>query len=189
MRRHRLLAAVSIAAAITLLSGCYGPFRLTRKLHAFNGTVGPPMVQEVVFVAFCIVPVYGGAAMIDAIVLNSIEFWTGRPAIAEVATARDGSMVVVSSVPDGRVRIEHGNSTRWLVRTPDGVELRSETGRVVRAVRRTSDGGAKVVNGWGRTLLVLRADELRKAVEGGTASARAFAEERAEQAAPVLALR
>ena len=61
-----------------LLSGCYGSFKLTKSLHEWNGTVGDKFVNELVFLAFVIVPVYEVATLADALVLNTIEFWGGQ---------------------------------------------------------------------------------------------------------------
>lgn len=63
-----------------LLSGCYGPFNLTRQLHRWNGQVGDKYVNELVFLALTILPlpVYGVAVLADMVIFNSIEFWTGR---------------------------------------------------------------------------------------------------------------
>lgn len=58
-------------------SGCYGPFRLTKNLHEWNGTVGDKFINALVFFAFIVIPVYEVAVFIDGVVLNTIEFWTG----------------------------------------------------------------------------------------------------------------
>ncbi len=85
-----LMPALFVAA-----SGCYGPFALTKKLHKWNAGIGQQMAQnasnkkqkkqetrwatEGVFLAFVILPVYDAAILADAVVLNSMQFWTGRP--------------------------------------------------------------------------------------------------------------
>jgi hypothetical protein len=63
-------------------SGCYGPFRLTKNLHEWNGTVGDKFTNALVFFAFVVIPVYEVAVLVDGIVLNTIEFWTGDNPIA-----------------------------------------------------------------------------------------------------------
>lgn len=77
-RTHRYgIALVSLACFV---SGCYGPFNLTRQLHRWNGQVGDKYVNELVFLALTILPlpVYGVAVLADMVIFNSIEFWTGR---------------------------------------------------------------------------------------------------------------
>lgn len=58
-------------------TGCYGPFRLTKNLHEWNGTVGDKFINALVFFAFIVIPVYEVAVLVDGVVLNTIEFWTG----------------------------------------------------------------------------------------------------------------
>lgn len=69
---------IALLLVAVVMNGCYGSFKLTRSLWDWNGTVGDKFVNELVFLAFNIVPVYGVAAFADALVLNSIEFWSGN---------------------------------------------------------------------------------------------------------------
>ena len=65
------------------LSGCFAGFHLTQKVYQFNDDVSEnKWVDEVVFLGLNIVPVYGLATFADAIVFNSIEFWTGKNVIS-----------------------------------------------------------------------------------------------------------
>ena len=76
--RARFMALV-LAAVICISSvGCFGSFNLTRTVYNFNNDVSEQKwVKEVVFLGLLFVPVYGVASFVDAIVVNSIEFWTG----------------------------------------------------------------------------------------------------------------
>lgn len=77
-RTHRV-GAILVAGGL-LMSGCYGPFNLTRQLHTWNGQVGDKYVNELVFLAFTVMPlpIYGVAVLADMLIFNAIEFWTGR---------------------------------------------------------------------------------------------------------------
>lgn len=76
MTRKYRFGALLLAAA--MLSGCYGPFLLTKKLHHWNGQVSENRwVVEGVFLVCAWLPVYGIATLADAIIFNSVEFWTG----------------------------------------------------------------------------------------------------------------
>ncbi len=75
-------AVVLTLASSLFLSSCIGSFGLTGKVYEFNKGVGNKFVNELVFLAMCIIPVYEVTLFIDAIVLNSIEFWTGNNPIA-----------------------------------------------------------------------------------------------------------
>ena len=70
------MPVVSVVAA---LSSCYGPFRLTNKLHAWNGQVSQKkFVNELVFLGMCIIPAYEICILGDGLIFNSIEFWGGN---------------------------------------------------------------------------------------------------------------
>ena len=89
---------VAIAKGITLVtlllfvlavSGCYGGFYLTKALYKFNGEVkvsedhtANRVAQSGVMILLVIIPVYQLAALADAVIINSIEFWTGKNPMA-----------------------------------------------------------------------------------------------------------
>lgn len=76
--------AVLLSSSI-MFSSCVGSFALFHKVLDWNQSVGDKWVNELVFLALCVVPVYEIAWFIDGVVLNSIEFWTGdNPASADV---------------------------------------------------------------------------------------------------------
>ncbi len=77
MKRIKSTMIVASLAITLLLSSCYGPFKLTTSLHDWNGTIGDKWINSLVFVGLNIVPVYGIAATVDALILNTVEFWTG----------------------------------------------------------------------------------------------------------------
>ena len=76
-RSHRMVAGMLAAAMLS--SGCYGPFELTKKVHKWNGEVSDnKWVVELVFLVAAWLPVYGIATLADAVIFNSVEFWTGE---------------------------------------------------------------------------------------------------------------
>ncbi len=76
-RAHRI--ETWVLAAVLLVSGCYGPFNLTRRLYRWNGQVSQgKWEKEFVFILLAYVPVYGLTIAGDALVFNSMEFWTGK---------------------------------------------------------------------------------------------------------------
>lgn len=75
-RRARALTA--LVASVALLApapGCIGPFKALHAIHEFNQEPDSPWVEEAVFLAFIILPVYGIGALIDVLVLNPIDFF------------------------------------------------------------------------------------------------------------------
>ena len=87
MKKIAKLSVMMVAFSI-MFSSCIGSFQLTSKLKNFNDGIGSKWVNELVFVAFCIVPVYELSALADVLVLNSIEFWSGKKALADAGETK-----------------------------------------------------------------------------------------------------
>lgn len=128
---------ISVALVAALLgattSSCIGSFALSKKLLGWNNQVGSKIVNELVFVAFCIVPVYEVSLLADVLVINSIEFWSGSNPMAsgtKVIKGEDGDYLVkcdgkgytITSKNDGKsMRLNFDETAQtWSVETPDG---------------------------------------------------------------------
>ena len=107
---------VCLLSASLLGTSCIGSFQLTNKLLSWNRQIGNKFVNELVFFAFWVLPVYEVSALADVLVLNSIEFWSGTNPVAS------GTKVI------------EGNDGRYLVNCDGkGYTITSETdGSVVR---------------------------------------------------------
>ena len=95
-----------LLAAVILFSSCLGSFQLTNKVKKMNENIGNKWVNELVFIACCIVPVYEITLFVDAIVLNSIEFWTGKKALTNAGEKKivknsEGQNVEVTAMENG----------------------------------------------------------------------------------------
>mgnify|MGYP000051424745 FL=1 len=77
MKKFKTTAICAILSGSLLFSSCIGSFGLWNGLKDWNQGVGTKFVNEIVFLAFNIIPVYGVAYLADILVLNSIEFWSG----------------------------------------------------------------------------------------------------------------
>lgn len=108
MKRLKTIS-LSIALLFVTLSqqSCMGSFQLTNKLYDWNSTdVGGKWGSELVFVALIIIPVYEVALLADGIILNSIEFWSGKNPM----TMKDGEKETVILQKDDdtyEVSMEH----------------------------------------------------------------------------------
>ena len=77
-----------LAGAVLAATGCLGPFNLTDQLHHWNSnvcdpnTTGGKWCNEGIFLVCNIIPVYGVCILGDAIIFNSVEFWTGKNWVA-----------------------------------------------------------------------------------------------------------
>lgn len=78
MKKRILTVGIASVLAVSMIStSCIGSFALSNKLLSWNKQVGSKFVNEVVFFAFWILPVYEVAGLADILVINSIEFWSG----------------------------------------------------------------------------------------------------------------
>lgn len=101
MKKRYLSVAVilSLAASLTLTS-CLGSFALTNKVLSWNRQVGDKFVNEIVFFAMWVLPVYELSMLADVLVINSIEFWSGtNPVVAEakIIDGKDAQYLVASN--------------------------------------------------------------------------------------------
>lgn len=134
MRKSFLSVAVvcTLIGALTLPS-CIGSFGLTNKLLTWNNHVGSKFVNELVFFAFWIIPVYEISGLADLLVLNTIEFWSGDNPVAEgsrVIEGNDGKYLVltdengytITSQNDGStVRLDFNKEDKsWSIANADG---------------------------------------------------------------------
>ncbi|MDR3118837.1 MAG: DUF3332 domain-containing protein [Mediterranea sp.] len=89
MKRSLLsLALVCALCCGTLFSSCIGSFALFNNVKAWNQGIGNKFVNELVFVALHIIPVYEIAFIADILVINSIEFWDGENPVAGVGEVK-----------------------------------------------------------------------------------------------------
>ena len=118
MRRSHTMLAGLLAVAM-LASGCYGPFNLTRRLYTWNSQVGDKWEKELVFLLLVALPVYELTAFGDAVVFNSMEFWTGSNPVVPPS-----SMKKKSALPQTK-RLARGDQAVLLTytSTPAGAQL------------------------------------------------------------------
>lgn len=100
MKKYYLsIALVSALGASLMLQSCIGSFALTNKVLNWNRQVGDKWVNELVFFAFWVLPVYELSILADVLVINSIEFWSGEnPVVAEtkIIDGKDAKYMVQS---------------------------------------------------------------------------------------------
>lgn len=101
MKKKSLIIVTLVALSASLMmQSCIGSFALFNKVKAWNDHVGDKFVNEVVFVAMWILPVYELSFAADLFILNTIEFWSGEnPALAEtkVVDGKDAQYLVAKN--------------------------------------------------------------------------------------------
>lgn len=82
------MAATLMVCVAFVFSSCIGSFGLHSRLNNWNQQIGNKWVNELVFLAFNIVPVYPVCYLADALVINSIEFWSGSNPLASIGEVK-----------------------------------------------------------------------------------------------------
>ena len=81
MKMKNLKIATLLLAGTMVTSSCVGSFALFNKLAEWNKTATKSkFLNEIIFLV--ISPAYAICGAADALVLNSIEFWTGDNPVA-----------------------------------------------------------------------------------------------------------
>lgn len=78
----RILIALLGLVTVSASMNCYGGFVATRKLYNWNGSLGNKWINTIVMWVMIIVPVYAIATLVDFVILNTLEFWTGSNPLA-----------------------------------------------------------------------------------------------------------
>ena len=132
------------------MSGCYGRFPLTNAIYRWNGRItNNHVVNSIIMIVLAIIPVYWLAIVVDAIIINSIEFWDGnRMDISQTYEQPDGTTVVFApgKTPDEAVLTASKDGAIVVQRTyrREGLGVTSvldEKGAVVSRVTKDGKGG------------------------------------------------
>ena len=118
MKQSKLTLAIAITLACSMtFSSCIGSFALTNKVLSWNNQIGSKFVNELVFVAFWILPVYEISAIADVLVINTIEFWSGsNPVSANSTKVVDGK--------DARYLVQQDSKGYTIKNLNDNTEVR-----------------------------------------------------------------
>ncbi|MDH5673158.1 MAG: DUF3332 domain-containing protein [Myxococcales bacterium] len=194
MRRQLLLAA-----GLSLLSGCFGKFAATNALYDWNkGVSSNKWLRWLVFLVLIVLPVYSIFIFVDAIVLNTIEFWTGSNPLGGGHASIDDHHTLHSSRTDDPDVIRHelrkdGKLVRVLhVRRvgEHGMELLDEDMKPLASARSRGKDTVEVVDADGRRQSHLdsqQLDRLALALEAGLGPCQAMLESGAAADDPRLA--
>jgi hypothetical protein len=189
-RRVALTAALSLIA-----SGCFGEFAATRALYKWNaGVSDSKWLRWLVFLVLAILPVYGLFILADAIVINTIEFFSGTNPVSGSHLALSNGNTLTSTRTNDPNLIKHeehkdGKVVRtFYVRRVNEHELvlLDEKMRVLSRVQ-VKQRLATVYDGHGRVLASLDADQVDRAVAALKAGMPATDAVSAELDASVLA--
>ena len=183
MTRAQRISVGCVAVAL-FASGCYGPFNLTRRLYQWNSQVGDKWEKELVFLLLVALPVYGLTTFGDAVVFNSMEFWTGNnpvdppvrkksaiPQTKRLARGDHEVLLTYTSTPAGaqllidqfrrgqgvggfRVEQRHGLTTGY-----------DADGRLLFTAATRTEGGIVIHDGSGQQVASYSAEQVQQFVE------------------------
>ena len=175
--------AVGVVALGMLVSGCYGPFNLTRRLYQWNGQVGTKWEREFMFILLAWAPVYGLAVLGDTIAFNSMEFWTGNnpvdppamkselPKTKRLVRGNDEALLRYATTPAGsQLLIEQFQSGRpassLRIEQQDGMTVGYDAdGRMLFTATTLADGSVVVTNVTTQQVAAYSADEIEQFLE------------------------
>ncbi len=186
-RRRSFLFASGLAGGALLATGCFGSFGATNALYDWNKDVSSSKwLQWLVFLVLIIVPVYGLFILADALVINTIEFFSGKNPIGGSAKLDDGHTLRSSRTDDPNL-VKHeiladGKVERTVyVRRINDQEmvLLDEHLRPAGRARILADGSVQVLDGHGRVLTTIHPQQVRHAsavLVAGTTPSQAVAQ-------------
>jgi hypothetical protein len=207
-RAYRLLAVLCLCVFSLHTTGCFGRFALLGAMWDFNKNISPnKFIQWVVFLVMVIVPVYEIGALVDALVINSIEFWTGSNPVSS-ADSPDGNTRVVRLGPAETLRLSREPDTlvmkveleregqaplvRFFEPLEDGMVVRDADGAMLLQAREQADGAVMVTDAAGTTMAMhspLAVAQARQAfLEGGAAGMAQYAKSQVSPSSQGLAL-
>lgn len=175
---------VGLVAASVVASGCFGPFNLTRRLYKWNAEVGDKWEKELVFLLLNVIPVYSAAALGDAIVLNSMEFWTGKnpvdppamkksegPAMRRIVRGSEEARLIRIDGEQGRhMTVEFlrngipSRTLRFEHRTGEPTVATDADGHVIMSAQTLEDGRIVLTDASGRQIAVYSSQDMEEFV-------------------------
>ena len=147
--RHLSVAAILLAATV-LTSSCVGSFSLFNKLAQWNkGATKCKFLNEIIFIV--ITPAYAVCSIADALVLNSIEFWTGdNPVASNIGKTtnvlgEDGNFYAVKPLKNGyEITAPNGEVTTFIYNKKHDSWSQVQNGKTTEIFRFNEDGTIQV---------------------------------------------
>lgn len=168
MKKIAKLSVMMVAFSI-MFSSCIGSFQLTSKLKNFNDGIGSKWVNELVFLAFCIVPVYELSALADVLVLNSIEFWSGKKALADAGDTKiiknsKGQDIEVKTLENGYALNDGTNTMNIVFNEKEQIWSAEYEDQVMNLIRLVDENNAQLFLKNGEVMdITLNADGIEAA--------------------------
>ncbi|MGM9705208.1 MAG: DUF3332 domain-containing protein [Prevotella sp.] len=152
-------SALFMAGALTL-SSCVGTFSLTHKLAAWNTrATNEKFLNEIIFLF--ISPAYVVTGVVDALVINSMEFWSGSNPLAknsgktQTIMGQDGRYYAVKTLKDGyEIKKPDGEIMKFLYDNDTDSWSQVVDGKTTEIFRFNDDGSIQATLPEGGTIRV-----------------------------------
>ena len=117
MKMRHLKVSALLLSGLLLTSSCVGSFGLFNKLASWNkSATNEKFLNELIFLI--ISPAYAVCSVVDVLVLNTIEFWSGSNPVAQ----RVGETINVMG-QDGRYYAVTTLKNGYKIKKPTGEEI------------------------------------------------------------------
>lgn len=153
----KIVASVLVFAF--LAAGCTGSFNLTKKVYNFHRSQSDKWTDELCFLLVTLIPVYSLATFADAIVFNSIEFWTGKnpvdtasadPQNRVVQNGNEKVLMTFNPKTDQVLVASAGNHGVIFERNATSVTAKNEKGQVLYSSVQGESGDVTIYDGKGK---------------------------------------
>jgi hypothetical protein len=163
MSKHfvRFVAMLLMGSMLVASSGCFASFNLTRKIYKFNQGLGDKWLNEIAFLVMTIIPVYGVGFTVDALVLNSIEFWGGTNPVSasndqKTIPIPEAGVTLTLNAADKSIRLLQdleGTQKEYVFeRSGDETIVKDGAGNVLVRCAATEDGGIVLKDASGKMI-------------------------------------
>lgn len=143
---------------VTTSIGCTGSFNLTKKVYNAHRSQTDKWADELFFLGCVLIPIYGIATWADAIIFNSIEFWTGENPVAlndnnekKFVNNKGEEVTVAYNAETDQITLqsktENGESPKIVLERTDGAVLaKDEAGNILYSSVAKDNGDVTVYN-------------------------------------------
>lgn len=146
MKIKHLRVSTFLLAGCMAASSCVGTFQLTHKLAAWNTrATNEKFLNEIIFLF--ISPAYVVTGVVDAFVINAMEFWSGSNPLArnvgktQEVMGQDGRYYAVKTLKDGyEIKSPDGDVLKFLYDSKTDSWSQVENGETKEIFRFNDDG-------------------------------------------------
>lgn len=155
----QLVVYLMIGSMALMSVGCFGSFELTKSVYKWNDSMQGKWVKELVFLVLNIVPVYDVAAFIDVVILNTVEFWSGKNPMMSTITTDNGTTVAFNKEKK-ETTITYGDKT-FVVSYENGkATVKDGSGKTLAYAVSQQDGAMNIVSPDGTVMASYTQDQV-----------------------------